>query len=65
MARAGDAQIPIAIAGGQHSMGGQQFARDAMLIDTRSLDRVLAFDRERGLADRRGRDSMAGRRGLP
>ena len=49
IARAGDAQIPIAIAGGQHSMGGQQFARDAVLVDTRSLDRVIAFDRDRGL----------------
>ena len=48
IALARDARIPIAIAGGQHSMGGQQFARDAMLIDTRSLDRVIAFDRDRG-----------------
>jgi FAD/FMN-containing dehydrogenase len=47
--RARDAGLPVAIAGGQHSMGGQQFASDAMLIDTRSLDRVLAFDDERGL----------------
>jgi FAD/FMN-containing dehydrogenase len=46
--RARDAQLPVAIAGGQHSMGGQQFASDAMLIDTRGLDRVLALD-ERGL----------------
>jgi FAD/FMN-containing dehydrogenase len=30
-------------------MGGQQFAHGATLIDTRSLDRVVAFDRARGL----------------
>jgi FAD/FMN-containing dehydrogenase len=30
-------------------MGGQQFARDSICIDTRELDRVVSFDRERGL----------------
>jgi FAD/FMN-containing dehydrogenase len=39
---------PVAIAGGRHAMGGQQFAEDAVLLDTRELDRVLAFDREAG-----------------
>lgn len=39
----------IAIAGGRHSMGGQQFADGSLLIDTRSLNRVLNFDREKGL----------------
>jgi FAD/FMN-containing dehydrogenase len=32
-------------------MGGQQFADDSLLIDTRGMKRVLAFDRERGLLD--------------
>ena len=30
-------------------MGGQQFATDSICIDTRELDRVISFDRERGL----------------
>src|SRR5215471_10245608 len=40
---------PIAVAGGRHSMGGQQFAEGALLVDTRGLNRVLDFDRDRGL----------------
>jgi hypothetical protein len=44
-----DAMTAMAIAGGCHSMGGQQFADDAILIDTRGLSRVLAFDSEHGL----------------
>jgi FAD/FMN-containing dehydrogenase len=39
----------IAISGGRHSMGGQQFLQDGVLIDTCGLDRVMGFDRERGL----------------
>ena len=38
----------IAIAGGRHSMGGQQFGAGAVLIDTRGLDLVLGFDRGNG-----------------
>ena len=40
---------PLAICGGRHAMGGQQFAMDGTLIDTTTLARVLALDRERGL----------------
>jgi FAD/FMN-containing dehydrogenase len=32
-------------------MGGQQFGRDTVLLDTRPLDQVLALDRERGLVE--------------
>ena len=32
-------------------MGGQQFATDSICVDTRSLDRVISFDRERGLIE--------------
>ena len=39
----------VSIAGGRHAMGGQQFGEGTILIDTRSLDRVLAFDAEAGL----------------
>src|SRR5213082_2646822 len=41
--------LPISVSGCRHSMGGQQFAQDSICIDTRSLNRVTAFDRERGL----------------
>src|SRR5687767_6710234 len=38
----------LAIAGGRHAMGGQQFARDADLLDLTGLTEVFAFDAERG-----------------
>ena len=41
----------ISIAGGRHSMGGQQFGTDSVLIDMRSLNGVLAFDREQGVVE--------------
>src|SRR6266403_578202 len=40
--------LPISVSGYRHSMGGQQFATDSICIDTRELDRVISFDRERG-----------------
>ena len=42
---------PVCIAGGRHAMGGQQFCADAVMLDTRKLNRVLAFDGERGLLE--------------
>ncbi|SVD89262.1 uncharacterized protein METZ01_LOCUS442116, partial [marine metagenome] len=39
----------VSIAGGRHAMGAQQFGTDSVLLDTRSLGRILGFDRERGL----------------
>ena len=47
-ARAGRA---ICIAGGHHAMGGQQFASGGVLLDTRTFNRVRAFDAERGLVE--------------
>jgi FAD/FMN-containing dehydrogenase len=41
----------VALAGGQHSMGGQQFAAGAALLDTRGMNAVLGFDREKGLVE--------------
>jgi FAD/FMN-containing dehydrogenase len=38
----------IAIAGGRHAMGGQQFGAGLDLLDMTGLDRVLDFDMERG-----------------
>src|SRR6266508_3701785 len=42
---------PISVSGCRHSMGGQQFAKDSICIDTRELDRVISFDRGRGLLE--------------
>src|SRR5438093_11741102 len=43
--------LPLSVSGCRHSMGGQQFATDGVCIDTRELDRVISFDRERGLLE--------------
>ena len=42
---------PVSIAGGRHAMGGQQFGAGTILIDTRQLQRVIAFDAERGVME--------------
>ena len=46
--------LPISVSGCRHSMGGQQFATDSICIDARGLDRVISFDRERGLLEVEG-----------
>lgn len=46
--KANNAKDPIAICGGRHAMGGQQFATNSLLIDTSDLTKILAFDQERG-----------------
>jgi len=43
--------LAISVSGCRHSMGGQQFATDSICIDSRSLGRVISFDRERGLIE--------------
>ncbi|HYY13809.1 MAG TPA: FAD-binding oxidoreductase [Chthoniobacterales bacterium] len=48
---AGQKGLAISVSGCRHSMGGQQFATDSICIDTRSLDRVISFDQERGLLE--------------
>ena len=40
---------PLAIAGGRHAMGGQQFLTDGSLLDMRRLNRVRSLDEEHGL----------------
>src|SRR5947209_577195 len=37
----------VCVAGGRHAMGGQQFAREAVLVDTRKLNRMLKLDAEK------------------
>ena len=46
--RAAAGNTPVAIAGGRHAMGGQQFCSGGMVLDVHGLARVLAFDREAG-----------------
>src|SRR6185295_7148015 len=41
----------ISVAGGKHAMGGQQFATNGTLIDTRTLNRILHFDQEQGIVE--------------
>lgn len=43
--------LPVAVCGGRHAMGGQQFAADAVLLDMRQMRRVLAFDAATGLIE--------------
>jgi hypothetical protein len=40
-------RLPIAVSGGWHAMGGQQFCSGGLRLDTQPLGRVLAFDPER------------------
>jgi len=42
---------PLAVAGGRHAMGGQQFLSGGTLLDMRRLSRVRSFDEERGLLE--------------
>ncbi|MFN2387281.1 MAG: FAD-binding oxidoreductase [Thermoanaerobaculia bacterium] len=41
----------VAISGGRHAMGGQQFAEDALLLDVRPMRRILGLDAETGIVD--------------
>jgi len=38
----------VCLSGARHAMGGQQFLADGLMIDTRRLSKVLAFDQEKG-----------------
>ena len=40
--------LAVSVAGGRHAMGGQQFASDAMLLDTKNFNQVVQFDRAKG-----------------
>ena len=46
-----DAGVPLAVAGGRHAMGGQQFAAGATLVDASGLNHLRGFDREAGTLD--------------
>jgi FAD/FMN-containing dehydrogenase len=38
----------VCVSGARHAMGGQQFGTDGLLVDMTTMNRVLAFDAERG-----------------
>src|SRR5512138_725881 len=48
---AGTAGRAVCVSGGRHAMGGQQFVRGGVLLDTRAYAGVRRFDRERGLIE--------------
>lgn len=43
--------IPVAVAGGRHAMGGQQFCHGGIVLDTIALNRVLTTDFQHGLVE--------------
>lgn len=49
IAAAAGQQLPVAIGGGRHAMGGQQFCEAGVLLDMRGCAKVLSFDATRGL----------------
>ena len=46
--------LGVSVAGGRHSMGGQQFGSGTIHLDMSGMDRVLAFDRKAGWVDVEG-----------
>jgi FAD/FMN-containing dehydrogenase len=41
----------VSICGHKHSMGGQQFGTDAFLLEMTAMNRVLSFDKARGIIE--------------
>ena len=52
--RARDEGLGVSVAGGRHSMGGQQFGSGTLHLDMSGMNRVLAFDRREGWVDVEG-----------
>lgn len=48
---AGRRELPLAVSGGRHAMGGQQFATGGFQLDMSGLDRVIDFDPRSGLIE--------------
>jgi FAD/FMN-containing dehydrogenase len=44
-------RFSLCIAGGRHAMGGQQFLSEGVLVDMRGMNRIVAFDQQRGLIE--------------
>jgi FAD/FMN-containing dehydrogenase len=47
--RAREEDVGISVMGGRHAMGGQQFGAGTVTVDTAAMNRVIDFDRDRGL----------------
>jgi FAD/FMN-containing dehydrogenase len=44
-------RLTLAVSGGRHAMGGQQFADSAVLLDMRGLNRIINLDSETGVLE--------------
>ncbi len=51
LALAAQSKLPVAVCGGRHAMGGQQFASDGVQFDMSGMNRVLNFDPASGLIE--------------
>src|SRR5262249_21643974 len=51
LAAARAAGKPVCVAGGRHALGGQQFAADPILLDTRPMRRIIVVDGEHGVVE--------------
>lgn len=41
----------LSVCGSRHAMGGQQFVKDGLLVDTHEMNQVIDFDAEQGLVE--------------
>ncbi len=48
---AGSNGTSVIASGGRHSMGGQQFVQNGILVNTRDFNRITSFDRFQGTVD--------------
>jgi FAD/FMN-containing dehydrogenase len=48
---AAERDLPVAIAGGRHAMGGQQFCAGGQLLDMTEMNRAISLDRDQGLLE--------------
>ena len=59
VSRCRDKRKFISISASRHAGGAQQFGTGTVLLDMRSLNRMLGFDREKGILKMKARRSMA------
>ena len=51
LSKAVDAGLPVSVAGGRHSMGGQQFGTGGVHLDMCGFDSIVSFDRSNGIIE--------------
>jgi len=49
--QAGIDRRSIAVAGGRHAMGGQQFCQNGLVLDTTAMSKVLGLDEQNGIVE--------------